>query len=76
MKQKITPLHSSKAKLIPCPVAGRGSTRRKLNLYPVQSPGEDHYSQLVLRQSMAEKEREAWYSNYIDRINQEQGINY
>jgi hypothetical protein len=33
------------------------------------------YSQLVLRQSMAEKEREAWYSNYVDRLNQEQGKN-
>jgi len=33
------------------------------------------YSQLVLRQSMAEKEREAFWSNYIDHINQEHGIN-
>jgi hypothetical protein len=33
------------------------------------------YSQLVLRQSMAEKEREASYSNYIDHINQVESIN-
>ena len=33
------------------------------------------YSQLVLRQSMVEKEREARYSNYIDHINQVESIN-
>ena len=32
------------------------------------------YSQLVLRQSMAEKEREAFWRDYIDRVNQEQGL--
>ena len=33
------------------------------------------YRQLAVRQSIAEKEREAWYSNYIEHANQVKSIN-
>ena len=33
------------------------------------------YRQLAVQQSIAEKEREAWYSNYIERANQVKSIN-
>jgi hypothetical protein len=51
----------------------RRSTVRQQEKGVINIGGDEayqRYSQRVLRQSMAEKEREAAYSNYIDHIDQ------
>ena len=49
--------------------------KKKGVVYIGREEAYQRYRQLVLQQSMAEKEREARYAKYIDHINQVESIN-
>lgn len=51
------------------------ANKQKRVIYIGGEEAYQRYRQLALQQSIAEKEREAWYSNYIDHINQVESIN-